>query len=160
MDVGHEFFMVKFDQESDRLKVINRRPWMIYDFYLTVRTWTLSFVSSTVKIDRTMVWVRLLDLNVLFYDESSLLVVASTLGSLIKVDMNTLKVERSRFARICVEITLNQPVMGKVWIHIFNREEPLYFYFLIGNDSLTDFYDHNTWFILSLDVATHIKAMH
>jgi hypothetical protein len=117
---------------------------MIYDFYLTVRTWTPSFVSSTVKIDRTTVWVRLLDLNVLFYDESSLLVVASTLGSLIKVDMNTLKVERSRFARICVEITLNQPVVGKVWIHIFNREEPLYFYFLIENDSLTNFYDHNT----------------
>ncbi|KAJ6887541.1 hypothetical protein NC652_028719 [Populus alba x Populus x berolinensis] len=97
MDVGHEFFMVEFDQESDRLKVINRRPWMIYDYYM---------------MDVT--------LNMVFYDDSSLLVVTSTLGSLIKVDMNTLKVERSRFARICVKITLNQPVVGKVWIHIFS----------------------------------------
>jgi plasmid maintenance system antidote protein VapI len=28
--------------------------------------------------------------------------------------MNTLKVERNRFTRICVEITLNQLVVGKV----------------------------------------------
>ncbi|KAJ6888500.1 hypothetical protein NC652_029544 [Populus alba x Populus x berolinensis] len=76
MDVGHEFFMVEFDQESDRLKVINRRPWMIYDYYMMVRTWTPSSVSSTAKIDHPMV-------------------------------------ERSRFARICVKITLNQPVVGK-----------------------------------------------
>lgn len=59
-------------------------------------------------------------LNMVFYDDSSLLVVTSTLGSLIKVDMNTLKVERSCFARICVKIILNQPVVGKVWIHIFS----------------------------------------
>ncbi|KAJ6887542.1 hypothetical protein NC652_028726 [Populus alba x Populus x berolinensis] len=64
MDVGHEFFMVEFDQESDRLKVINRRPWMIYDYYMMVRTWTPSSVSSTAKIDHPMVWVRLPNLNV------------------------------------------------------------------------------------------------
>lgn len=34
-----------------------------------------------------------------------------------KVDRNTLKVERGRFARICVEIDLNQPVVGKVCLN-------------------------------------------
>lgn len=35
----------------------------------------------------------------------------------MKVDRNTLNVERGRFARICVEIDLTQPVIGKVWVN-------------------------------------------
>lgn len=56
-------------------------------------------------------------LNLVYYDESFLLVLASTVGKPIKVDRNTLKIERGRFARICVEIDLNQPVVGKVWLN-------------------------------------------
>nr|TKS03797.1 hypothetical protein D5086_0000149430 [Populus alba] len=96
MDVGHGFFMVKFDQEIDRMKVMNGGPWMIFDHYLTVRTWSPSFVSTTAKIDRTLVWARIPDLNVVFYDESFLLALASTLGTPIKVDMNTVNVAREQ----------------------------------------------------------------
>jgi hypothetical protein len=42
--------------------------------------------------------------------------VASVLGTPIKVDMNIVKVERGRFARICIEIVLDQSVVGRVWI--------------------------------------------
>jgi hypothetical protein len=117
MDVGHGFFMVKFDQEMDRMKVMNGGPWMIFDHYLTVRTWSPSFVSTTTKIDRTLVWARIPDLNVVFYNESFLLALASALGTPIKVDMNTVNVTRGKFARICIEVDLDKPVVGKVWIH-------------------------------------------
>jgi hypothetical protein len=53
----------------------------------------------------------------LFYDESFLLALASTIGTPVRVDTNTLNVERGRFARICVEIDLTKPVVGKVWIN-------------------------------------------
>jgi hypothetical protein len=52
-DIG--FYMAKLDQEIDRLKVVNVGPWMIYDHDLTVRTWSPEFVSSTTRIDRTLV---------------------------------------------------------------------------------------------------------
>jgi hypothetical protein len=55
MDVGHGFYMAKLDQEIDRLKVVNKGPWMIYDHDLMVRTWSPEFVSSTTRIDRTLV---------------------------------------------------------------------------------------------------------
>lgn len=45
-----------------------------------------------------------------------LLAMASTVGKPIKVDRNTLKVERGRFARICIEVDLTQPIVGKVWL--------------------------------------------
>ncbi|KAL9404358.1 hypothetical protein Peur_001330 [Populus x canadensis] len=116
MDNRNGYFMVKFDIVEDRERVINEGPWMIVDHYLTVRKWTADFVASPTIINHTMVWVRIPSLNLVFYDENFLLIVASTLGTPIKVDMNTLNVERERFARICIEIDLNQPVVGRIWI--------------------------------------------
>lgn len=55
MDIGHGYFMVKFDLEGDRTKVMEEGPWMIFDHYLTVQRWTPEFASPTTKIDETMV---------------------------------------------------------------------------------------------------------
>jgi hypothetical protein len=57
LDVGHGFFMVKFDHEYPR---------MIFVHYLTVRLWSPSFLLS--------------------------------------------------ITRICIEVDLDKPVAGKVWI--------------------------------------------
>lgn len=46
MDVGNGYFMTKFDRESDKLKVINGGPWMVFDHYLSVRKWELQCVTS------------------------------------------------------------------------------------------------------------------
>jgi hypothetical protein len=123
MDVGSAFYMVKFDGEDDKNKVINGGPWMIYDHYLAVRQWTPSFNASTAKIDKTMVWIRIPSLNLAFYDESILWAIASMVGNPIKVDLHTLKVARGRFARMCVEVDLTKPVVGRVgingeWYHV------------------------------------------
>ncbi|CAJ2671540.1 unnamed protein product [Trifolium pratense] len=116
MDINNGFFMVKFDLEADRLKVMDGGPWMVFDRYLSVQSWSADFVSPTAKIDRTMVWIRFPGLNLVFYDESVLLALGAAVGTPVKVDRNTLDVKRGRFARVCVEIDLNKPVIGKVWI--------------------------------------------
>ncbi|KAG6793276.1 hypothetical protein POTOM_002474 [Populus tomentosa] len=116
MDIGNGYFMVKFDIAEDRERIINGGPWMIFDYYLTMQKWTADFVASSVVINRTMVWVRIPSLNLVFYDENFLPAMASTLGTPFKVDMNTLNVERGRFARICVEIELDQPAVGSLEI--------------------------------------------
>lgn len=109
MDIGNDYYMVKFDEEVDRTKVVEGGPWMIFDHYLTVQSWSPEFVSPTATIDRTMVWIRFPGLNLFYYDESILMAMASTVGRPIKVDSNTLDVRRGRFARVCVEIDLNKP---------------------------------------------------
>lgn len=117
MDTDNGFFMVKFDLPEDKEKVTSGGPWMIFDHYLAVTHWTPEFVSPDAKIERTMVWICFPGLNLVYYDESFLLAMASTVGKPIRVDTNTLKVERGRFARIFVEIDLTQPVVGKVWLN-------------------------------------------
>ncbi|PNX86870.1 hypothetical protein L195_g042953 [Trifolium pratense] len=116
MDIGNRFFMVKFDHAADREKVMDGGPWMIFDHYLTVQQWSDEFTSPVAKIDNTMVWIRFPGLNLFYYDESILMALAAAVGKPIKVDSNTLDVKRGRFARVCVEINLNKPVIGKVWL--------------------------------------------
>ena len=116
LDLGHGFFLVKFDDEGDRSKVVDGGPWMLFDHYLAVQSWTPEFAASSAKIDRTMVWIRFPSLNVAYYDEDVLMALASGFGSPIKIDHNTLKVSRGKFARVCVEINLNKPVKGTVCV--------------------------------------------
>lgn len=117
MDVDHGYYMVKFDLEEDREKVIGGGPWMIFDHYLAVSKWSPDFVSTTAKVEKTLVWIRFPGMNLVYYDESLLLAMASVVGKPIKVDEHTLRIERGRFARVCVEIDLNQPVVGKICVN-------------------------------------------
>lgn len=89
---------------------------MIFYHYLAVTNWSLDFVLPIAKADRTLVWIRFPGLNLVHYDESFLLAMASAVGRPVKVDRNTLKVERGLFARICIKVGLTQPVVGKVWL--------------------------------------------
>nr|KYP43663.1 Transposon TX1 uncharacterized [Cajanus cajan] len=109
--------MVKFDLEADRERVMHGGPWMLFDHYLIVRPWSPEFVASATKVDSTLVWIRFPGLGVMFYDESVLLTIASAIGKPIKVDLNTLNMTRGRFARVCVEINLNEPVVGRFFLN-------------------------------------------
>lgn len=53
MDVDNGYFVVKFDIEVDRQKVIGGGPWMIFDHYLTIANWSPNFVSTTAKVAKT-----------------------------------------------------------------------------------------------------------
>ena len=114
MDLGYGFFFIKFDLEEDRLKVKEGGPWMVFDHYLSIRPWTLDFLVSSRRIDTTMVWIRIPSLNVGYYDEDVLISMASMVGRLVKIDQTTMKAERGKFARVCVEISLSEPVVERI----------------------------------------------
>ncbi|KAE9594142.1 hypothetical protein Lalb_Chr18g0050661 [Lupinus albus] len=46
MNVGYGFYMMNFDHEGDITKAVLEGPWMIYDHYLSVRSWSLDFIAS------------------------------------------------------------------------------------------------------------------
>lgn len=119
LDIGNYYFMVKFDDAADREKVMDGGPWMVFDHYLTVQTWSPEFASPTAKINKTMVWIRFPGLNLFYYDESIPMAMAAAVGKPVKVDSNTLDVKRGRFVRVCVEVDLTKPVVGKVWMRGF-----------------------------------------
>ncbi|PNY14345.1 hypothetical protein L195_g011025 [Trifolium pratense] len=118
MDIENGFYMVKFDREEGKTKVINGVPWKLLDHYLTVCRFTSTInTTGTSVTNKTMVWVRISGLHLVYYDENFLLAVASAIGNPVKVDLHALWVEFGRFARVCVEIDLDKPVVKKVGIN-------------------------------------------
>lgn len=117
MDVDNGFYMVKCEHLRDRETIISGGPWMMFDHYLAVSQWTSEFASPHTTIERTIIWIRFPGLSLLYYDESVLLALAATVGTPVKVDTNTLNVEKGCFACICVEIDLTKPMVGKVWVN-------------------------------------------
>jgi len=68
---------------------------MLFDNYLAISKSSLEFVSSSAKIEKIIVWVRFPGMNLVYYDESVLLAMASAAIRVpIKVDKHTLVVER------------------------------------------------------------------
>lgn len=64
----------------------------------------------------TLVWVRFPKLLLEMFKESTLLSMGNTIGKVVKVDMTTTDVARGRFARVCVEIDLDRPLLPSLMI--------------------------------------------
>ena len=114
LDVDNGTFLVKFESMDDREKALSSGPWMIYDHYLAVSQWYPGCVKKGTEVTKATVWIRLPGLDVLYYDEVMLKLIASVIGTPVRVDPNTLAISRGRYARVCVEVDLLQPLVGKI----------------------------------------------
>lgn len=117
MAVGNDYYMVKFDFPEDKTKVMEGGPWMINGKYLAVKRWSPSFNPCESCFGRTLIWIRLSALNLMYYEESSVTAIAQAIGTPVRVDLTTQTLERGRYARVCVEIDLSRPVARQMWIN-------------------------------------------
>lgn len=118
-DIGNGYYMLKFSDEDDKKKAMEEGTWTIFNHYLMVCTWSQDFISPDAKIDKTLVWIRFLWLNSLYYDEIILLALTIVVGRPTKVDSNVKDDRRGRLARVCIEVDLTKQVVGKVWLRGF-----------------------------------------
>ena len=57
------------------------------------------------------VWVRLPKLLIEYYEPSVLRDIGSAIGSVLKIDTHTTKKARGRFARLCVQVNFDKPLI-------------------------------------------------
>jgi len=117
MDLPRKFFMRRFEKEDEYLAALTGGPWRAFGSNLMVRAWSPEFDSLRDDIVTTPVWIRLTNIPVNFYHRSILMGIAKGLGKPVRVDLTTLKFERARFARVCVEVNLAKPLKGTVLIN-------------------------------------------
>ncbi|CAA0842215.1 Unknown protein [Striga hermonthica] len=113
IDLANGFFMVKFTREDHRDTALNGGPWMLSGHYVTVQKWTPQFNPFNDVIEHTLVWIQFSGLNIAMFDENIMFCLASMVGTPIRIDLNTSNVERGKYARACIQIDLNQPVVGQ-----------------------------------------------
>jgi hypothetical protein len=112
IDLGFEYFLVYFTNEEDYTKALEDGPWLLYDHYLITREWTPNFHPSNATIEKAAVWVRISGLPIEYYDAKILHFIGNRIGKTVKVDRNTLFQERGKYARVCVEVNLNEPLLA------------------------------------------------
>ncbi|EOY00056.1 Uncharacterized protein TCM_009467 [Theobroma cacao] len=84
--------------------------------YLTIRKWSPGFRSDEKSIESIATWIRLHVMPLEFYDKFVLAKINNKLGRVLKNDRNTTQAISGRFARLCVEIDLDQPLVPRVRI--------------------------------------------
>ena len=116
IDLSLDYFLIRFRLKEDYWKVLNKGPWFIGQQFLTMRQWYPSFKPSKAKLTSTAIWARLLKLPIKFYDNSILQRIVNQLGNLLKIDARTIDNVKGRFARLCIQVDLDSPLISKIWI--------------------------------------------
>ncbi|KAJ1391162.1 Zinc finger, CCHC-type [Sesbania bispinosa] len=98
-------------------------PWMLADHYIVIQTWQPGFSLLADDLRHAVVWVRVSNLPIEFYDRRVLWRIGNVLGKTVKIDANTLResgkfngdftTERAKFAHIYIEVDLNNILVSK-----------------------------------------------
>ncbi|XP_039015150.1 uncharacterized protein LOC120145367 [Hibiscus syriacus] len=117
IDIENDYFLVKFNNYGDYLKVLTEGPWTIFGHYLTVKPWSLDFQPSQDYPSHLMAWIRLSGLLVTLYKRSFIEAIGNQVGSVIKIDFQTDNGCRGSFARLAVSLNLHRPLVSKLLIN-------------------------------------------
>ncbi|KAK9027648.1 hypothetical protein V6N11_067473 [Hibiscus sabdariffa] len=117
IDIENDFFLVKFSDRCDYLKVLTEGPWTIFGHYVTVEQWSIDFQPTQASPSRLMAWIRLPGLPLTLYKRSFIEAIGNQIGSVIKIDLQTDNGRYGRFARLAVSLNLHHPHISKLIIN-------------------------------------------
>lgn len=122
IDMHDGYFQVVFKSEEDYKHALFEGPWKVADHYLIVQRWRPLFLMNAQKTRKVAVWIRIPKLPIELYNDTFLRRIGMQLGNFLKVDRLTSIHSRGKYARICVELDLDNPLES----HIVIRGCPLY----------------------------------
>ncbi|KAI9121291.1 hypothetical protein K1719_008324 [Acacia pycnantha] len=110
--LSNYYYIVSFSSKEDHDYAYHEGPWMIDDHYLLVQRWRPNFNPRKADCQRKVaVWVRIPDLPMEFCTVESLCLIGNMIGKIIKIDRSTSVYDKGEFARICVEVDLQKPLL-------------------------------------------------
>ncbi|CAN1181079.1 hypothetical protein LINPERHAP2_LOCUS35156 [Linum perenne] len=98
---------------EDYERALFEGPWLIGDHYIVAEEWRPNFEPGYSVVNKIRAWVRLPSLPVEYFDPDILTMIGDKIGKTIRLDNTTMSGTRGNFARICVEIDLDKPLLSK-----------------------------------------------
>ncbi|CAN1162573.1 hypothetical protein LINPERHAP2_LOCUS24578 [Linum perenne] len=118
-DMSNAIFLVRFSDGGggggDYQRAAFGGPWKIFDYYITVARWTTSF-NEKAPIQKILTWVRLPKLPIHYFNPTAVERIRNHIGRTIKLDLATAEGAWARYARVCVEVDLSKPLLGKYMV--------------------------------------------
>lgn len=106
-DIDKEHMVARFYSQVDYMKVLNGGPWTVLGHYLMISKWRPNLTPSRDDVQSTLVWIRFPTLPLELFNDNHLLRIGNRVGRAIKVDRNMVDSNQGKYARVCVEISLN-----------------------------------------------------
>ncbi|KAK7840427.1 hypothetical protein CFP56_016727 [Quercus suber] len=121
VDLGHDYFLARFELGEDLDHVLKNGPWFIGQHFLAIKSWEPEFKASSANLSQVAIWIRLPELPIEYYDPIILKKIGSKIGPVLRIDGNTASNARGRFARLCVQVSLDKPLAKNVIIGKFRQ---------------------------------------
>jgi hypothetical protein len=102
------FFIAEFDLAADRDLILASGPWFWGNSGLCLMVWTPCFNPLNTVLSSAPVWVRLPNLPLHFWGETSLRDIGSALGKFYFASKETRIHSTTSYARICVEMDFSK----------------------------------------------------
>ena len=116
VDLGKEFFLIRFGLVDDFDFVLENGPWFIGEHFLTIRPWEPNFKPSLACCSSVAVWARFPELPIEYYEFSVLKKIGLSIGPVLRIDTHTASEARGRYARICVQVNVDVPLVKSILI--------------------------------------------
>ncbi|XP_023887142.1 uncharacterized protein LOC111999250 [Quercus suber] len=114
VDLGKDFFLIKFYDNGDSDKVLRGGPWFIGEHFLAIKPWEPYFRASESSFSSVAVCVRFPELPIEFCDRSVLLEIGKAIGPVLRIDSYRAIGSRGSYARLCLQIDLKKPLINTI----------------------------------------------
>ena len=124
------WIVYKFQNEEDKLEVLNKGPYLIYGRPLVLKSMPEFFDFSRFEMSSVPVWIKLPCLPLKCWTSKCLSKIASRIGKPIQCDKLTANMERISYARVLVEVNLMEDLPSSIPIVLPNGsplEQPIIF---------------------------------
>ncbi|CAN1165417.1 hypothetical protein LINPERHAP2_LOCUS26138 [Linum perenne] len=111
-DMANNFFLVRFSSSEDYQRAAFKGPWKIFDYYISVARWSPNFKEDE-PIRTILFWVRLPKLPIHYFNNVAVSRIGNCIGRTVRLDLATKEGARGRYARVCVELDVSKPLLGK-----------------------------------------------
>ena len=116
VDLGRDFFLMRFSLIEDLELVLKKGPWFLGEHFLSIRRWEADFKLSEAHVSLVVVWVRFHELPIEYYDAEVLRQLGRALGTVLRVDMHIATEAQGRYACVCVQVDVSKPLVTSVCI--------------------------------------------
>jgi len=103
------FFFFRIPDPEFRRKILEEGPITVARVALVLQQWKPLLELKREKQTTVPVWIRLKNLPLDLWTAPTISAIASTVGKPLFVDQRTEQTQRISFARVCVELQVNQP---------------------------------------------------
>lgn len=116
--IGQGMFLIRFKDKDKAFKVIKERP----RHYFLIQKWTTNLPMVINNVKKVVVWIKFYEIPLEFWTSKGLSVIASAIRRLLYANSVTKEGIRLKFARLCVEISVESSYPEFIKIKLSNGD--------------------------------------